>query len=310
VTAKKELIKINRHKNDNRHVGARIPLRDGMNFAFATAPKFGVRTQVTAVTSCREILCDRFGNSFRIDDEPKIDTEKMRLLVIGVLGADKEEHKEKLFSGKAALNLLESINKWPESKIATVNHEIYEDAWLITGPKEWISCPQMLSIATWILRLCAKYGPAETENLEDFKKWLDNIAEQRPRDSYGYVHSDISTDLEFIKDKLFTLIESYDEVFAPFSMESVWRIEDAYHNFGIESGFRTFLSSKPHTREARLAQKIFDDILIKKGFELTTSNKEEKKEEEEVEPTLQVETTVADSNFYTVDGTFTYALSA
>ena len=279
MTAKKELIKI----NGNQHTegqGTGVPVT-GMTFAFSTAPKSDVRTQVSTYTGCREILCDRFGNSFRMEDEIRVDTEKMRLLIIETPpGYVKlEDYKKRLFSGKAALNLLEGINKWTESKITTVNHEVYKDAWLITGPKEWISCPQMLSTATWILRLCTNYGPAKTESLESFKKWLDALAKQQPRDAYGYKHNDIATDLLIIKDKLFTLIENYDKVFGPFSMESVWRIENAYANFGIEGGFRTFLTSRPHTREARAAQKIFNDILVKEGLETIEGKEEEKAEE-------------------------------
>jgi hypothetical protein len=296
VTAKKELIKIKGNQGTLLGHRANVVV-NGMHFAFSTAPKSGVRTQVSMYTNCREILCDRFGNSFRMEDEIRVDTEKMRLLVIETPPqyVKLEDYKKRLFSGKAALNLLEGINKWPESKIATVNHEVYKDAWLITGPKEWISCPQMLSMATWVLRLCANFGPAETESLESFKEWLDALAEQQPKDVYGYTCADISTDLLTVKDKLFTLIENYDEVFGPFSMESVWRIEDSYANFGIESGFRTFLTSRPHTREARAAQKIFNDILIKEGFEAI--GKCEKEEKKEVESPDAPEEVVAEQSY-------------
>lgn len=217
-----------------------------MKFSFISSPADG-RRQISEMQGCRESVnyivlgaVSENGNSLYGSDSPPIDFDKMRLLIAHDPKGDLKDFKEKLFNGKAALNLLESINGWKHSVITTVNHEVYKNAWVLTGPKEWMSQPQLLSLLTWVLRLAAFSGPLNVDNFDAFEESLRTIRDTNHSPNRS---SDNTTYVNEFWDKMFILLKYYDKIFDHLKdMEDAWHEEGEYdYGFGSNSGFLTFV---------------------------------------------------------------------
>ena len=216
-----------------------------MNFAFIADPaKTGddkPRIQVTSNMTCREIVNEAVRQSIRSKighwtGPHQIDMDKLRLLfVYSPLMMD--EFKRRLFNGKAALNLLERIAGWEESKITTVKHGNYKNAWLITGPKQWMSQPQMLSLATWVLRLAAKAGPIDVENYDDFEAWLRKLSERAEDNS----DNDKGVFIKNFWDKVYLFVKYHDVIFKDMDIKTAWDA-GVSGSFGCYSGLLTFVN--------------------------------------------------------------------
>ncbi len=192
-------------------------------FSLVSAPKKG-RNQVMRFVSCKAFLHDatythvlgKGGNGYYTKGKnPPIDMEKLRLLVATGTG-DIEAFKEKLFAAKKVVNRIEKTAGWKPSKIVTIDHSrIKRDVWLITGPKEWIRSPQMLSMITLILRVCVRRGPVKARTKEDiekmFKKWGKG-----DRFSCGDTHY-----MKTSWDKLFLIAKHHDELFKDLSLTKI-----------------------------------------------------------------------------------------
>lgn len=219
-----------------------------INFAFVSSPATG-RKQASSTMTCREYVnrtaygcASGNGDTHHtpLVDQP-IDFERLRILVVhdpkGVDG-----FKTKLFNGKAIMNVLEKINKWKPSTITTVKHSVYENAWLLTGPAEWMSQPQLLSLATWVLRLAAVKGPIETKSFDALEANLSRLRGQGGS-------SDVSTYLENFWDKLYVLLKYHDKIWGPVDHKAAW-VNVSSGCFGVYSGLYTFVSGKPEYSKA------------------------------------------------------------
>jgi len=219
-----------------------------INFAFVSNPSDG-RRQASSTMTCREYVnrtawgaATTQGDSHHTpSSDPPVDFDRLRILVVhDPSGVD--TFKTKLFNGKACLNVLEKINKWKPSTITTVKHSVYDNAWLLTGPEEWMSQPQLLSLATWVLRLCATKGPIETKSFDALEANLSRL-----RGSGG--GSDVSTYLDNFWDKLYILLKYHNEIWNPLDHKAAW-IDVSSGSFGVYSGLYTFVCSKPEYSKA------------------------------------------------------------
>jgi len=144
--------------------------------------------QKAKFVTCREFLCDipravinnfEYGNHIHKVNY-NLDFNTFRLL-IGNNNRYKsfKNAKNKIFSGKRALNLLEEAAGWEQSIITTVKHEDYVDdsVWLLTGDKRWMMVPQMISLACLILRL-GYNEDLNTDSLDDLMKSFDCLAKK------------------------------------------------------------------------------------------------------------------------------------
>lgn len=157
-----------------------------LNFAFAgpeeTTKEDGtrVRTQVSKFVGCREILCKDFrayAHNFSVSSSQTktgnpADMNTLRLIItVAKSSMDKDDAKNRIFAGKRAINLFEAYGNFPsQSVITSVVHDNsnYKMCWLLTGPIEWVSTPQLLSFMTLLLR--ASYhlnGGLSTDSIED-----------------------------------------------------------------------------------------------------------------------------------------------
>lgn len=234
-----------------------------MNFAFVSNPADG-RRQVSASMTCREYVNRTVWGAYNGEDtgqhnpdsDPPFDFTRLRLLICYDKG-DLAEFKRKLFNGKAALNLYEAINGWKRSTITTVVHSAYKNAWLLTGPQEWLSQPQLLSLATWIMRLAAFKGPLNTESFDALEKSLYDI--QRGENNGS---SDTNTYCKKFWNRSYILVKYHKEIFQ-MDMNEAWSPHEG-NNFGIYSGFLSFCDkSAKYSNKVVAAQKRFSELCEK-----------------------------------------------
>lgn len=240
MTEKRKLPVVQKRRGDD---GASYGLTQGVYFAWVSSPEEG-RTQASAFCGCREYLNriphlslgKKKGSSLHDPEvDAPVDFNKFRLLITGP-GSD---NKSKLFSAKAKLNLLEELAGWEKSKISTVKHPLYNAVWLVTGPKEWMSTPQLVSLATFVLRFCTQHGPFNAGTYDDFEVEIHNYLKDHRTVSAA---SDIVYNLATYWDKMYVLMKHSREVFGGIDIDTAWDKNENVDNgvFGISSGIRSF----------------------------------------------------------------------
>jgi hypothetical protein len=236
-----------------------------MNFAFVSPPE--ERKQCTRATSCREYLAraalaSLYGNTvnhWSPNIGTPVDFNRLRLLMVQD-SPSIDAHKRRLFSGKAALNIIEAECGWDISRITTVVHPDYKNAWLLTGPKEWMEQPQLLSLMAWIMRLAAYAGPIVADNYDELETWIkdehDRASESGSTDRLVYTN--------LMWDKMYVLTKFKDEVFAGMGQKEAWP-DCNLSNFSVYSGFYTFASNSKisYSNHAEGAQKRFHELCKK-----------------------------------------------
>ena len=249
---KKKLIKIKSRKSESSSQYS----YSNMHFALIASP-VNERIQCNSLTMCRETINKQVHIARNVDknevaEKSLIDFEKLRLLIVQDKNHDDyEEFKTKLFSGKALLNRYEEEAGWKPSKIATVNHPRYRNAWLLTGPKEWMSQPQLLSIPPFFLRLMSVHGPLNVngtfQQAEASLKTLyteytiEKEKSKEKRDSFCF-YSDIGSYLGYLDD-LKLLILNTEEIFKSVELDDAWAQYKNKSEFGTLSGFLYFFTS-------------------------------------------------------------------
>lgn len=221
-----------------------------MNFAFVSNPENG-RIQCGRLMTCRENVNKAVANNMAADNtnsKEQIDFEKLRLLLVKSVKDNYDDFKMKLFSGKALLNRYEEKAGWEPSKITTVNHKCHKNAWLLTGPKEWMSQPQLLSIATIFMRIMSIHGPLNVDTFEgaedSLKKLYNDYTEAKrnikKNESFNY-YPDIENYLRYLDD-IKVLMTNSEEVFADVGLKKAWDAPDKVGSFSVQSGLLSFLN--------------------------------------------------------------------
>lgn len=234
----KKLIRVEGFKGGNDQYGS-----TGIRFALVKL-EGEVRKQVMDVAGCREYLNTATGSLIRNG----LDTAKLRLLLVKGLngGESVKDVRDKMFTGKRIINLLEEEAGWPLSKITTVKHSVHSNAWLLTAPAQWISQPQLLSACALILRAATNYGPFEVNSLEQVSKTFSRVQKEKPGASD--VHR-----LESCFRSLRVMVKNYDKIFGGIDIKKAW--PDGVDGFGVYSGISSFTTETVHySKEAALAQ--------------------------------------------------------
>lgn len=271
---KKRLIRINERKIDESNEDYSRP---AVNFAFVSSPATD-RTQCTGLVTCRETL-NNVGHLIKTktvcsyhnyEQDAPVDFEKLRLLIVKDPTRDDEhDFKIKLFSGKTLLNHYEKRAGWGLSKITTVKHPNYKNAWLLTGPKEWMSQPQLLSIATIFIRLMSIHGPLNMNGTfqqakDSLKELYDNYIESKKNEKIFNYYSDIEHYLVHL-DNIELLITNTEEVFSDISLDEAW-LADKNSCFSIYSGISSFFKTHlVYNKKIDIIQKNF--AVLKKSKE-------------------------------------------
>jgi hypothetical protein len=250
MTAKKQLVQI------KAFPGSSAPQYSlgSVNFAYVSSPATG-RVQITELMTCREYVIKKVWHAVNDYEQnknvPAFDLSKLRLLIAHD-PSNFDDFRRRLFNGKAALNLLEKFNDWSPSTITTVKHPHYKNAWLLTAPAEWMSQPQLLSIATWVLRLLSNDGPINTDNYDAFEAGLIQIKSKggSTSDNYSY--------LNVFWDKLYITMRYHKEIFGDISLSDAWPGVDTTDYLHINGGLQTFAEEHVgYTKNVETAQKRF-----------------------------------------------------
>jgi len=190
---KKKLIVV-----DDRNTSRQDPYgSNGMRFAFLSKLENGKRVQATGFMSCRDGVCSvvrghvkgSYDNgTYKFGIDAPIDMENLRLLMVKGSNHDKNkvdaEVRDKIFSGKAAVNLYEDFAGWKRSKITTVNHSSGgKQVWLMTGSGNWMKAPSLVSMVTLIMRLSSWYGPLKTDSLKQLENHWEELCKKNPSGS-------------------------------------------------------------------------------------------------------------------------------
>jgi hypothetical protein len=227
-----------------------------------------VRYRASVFTTCRELLCSSLralsdrknpdiassNASQKLED---FDFTHMRVILGTKVDNDKvaTNYKRRLFAGKRALNLLENYAGWsPRTVISSVISE--EDTskssryWMLTGPAEWITTPQMLSLAMLILRLAMfsnemKCGVDEI-NTESVEEMLDGLYEiTKPGADAMYVStrdSRFRTDSVYfneVRNLILPILENHGKLFHK-DLTKAWPLEKGWSGYG---GITTYIKS-------------------------------------------------------------------
>lgn len=247
---KKKLIRIKtREKN-----GLENYEHSQMHFAFISSSA-KERMQCTRPMICREtinkVACfSKNGKAMSVHNPAKdapVDFEKLRLLIIKTVKEDLADFKAKLFSGKALLNRYEEKAGWIPSKITTVKHPHYKNAWLLTGPKEWMSQPQLLSIATLFMRLMSIHGPLNMDSFQQaenslkilYNNYMNDKKVTETENTHFNYYQDIESYLKHIDD-INLLMTNVKKVFEGITLDKAWAYSENNVNFGVQSGILTF----------------------------------------------------------------------
>lgn len=222
-TAKKKLIRIEPVVGLYSSGVYNPALNSQMSFAFA-GPNERVedgikyREQVTKFYTCREQLCgiprhllhERLDKYVTVN---RVDMTRLRLLVACgdyTPGTGSGSLKDRIFSGKRVLNVLEEEAGWDKSIITTVKHTYFKDApniYLLTGPEQWMRVPQMVSLAVLLMRISYRMGSFDFETVADVQKTFKAIIKDE-----SFVSND-RTYLSETRKHMVTLMKNIDKVF-------------------------------------------------------------------------------------------------
>ncbi len=224
VPEQKKLLRVKGHTNDE----GGLYTNNNVQFALMSTPQGNKRVQATGFRTCRDWLHEAVRacifkndgyaginspNCYTYEDDPPIDLNKLRLLILKRDANDK--WKERLFIAKRIINHYEEMASWGEtSKITTVHHEKYKKkVWLITGPKEWMHTPNLLSMVTLIIRaVTVSNDPIKYKTNEEL---IDFWKEGHFQNDNVYIRNSY--------EKFPTLMRRYSEIFT-------LPIEKAYPN--------------------------------------------------------------------------------
>jgi hypothetical protein len=245
---------------------------------------FEIRQRATQFTTCRELLCCAMramahpgkpgtASSCANSEIKDFDFEKLRLLLATNVQDDKNVNtfKRRLFAGKRALNLLEEYAGWEKSVITTVVNKDTSDKrgcyWMLTGPGEWAKVPQLLSLATLILRMAIFSGSyndedLDTESLESMLGYLKNFTETGTTKSpHTTRESRLYYDLGHLKEvqpHILAILKNHKKLF-------FWDIKKDYPENGSEwNGYGGINSYVKCSTGSKTLTSKFKKIVLKK----------------------------------------------
>jgi len=188
---------------------------DDVCFSLCSSPATG-RKQILGWQSCKAYIHDAataeatgdkdWGGNYTKGHDPPIDMEKLRLL-IGTANIEDKEFKERLYGGKKILNLIEKAAGWDKSKIAPVEIVVasYEcDVYLITGPKQWMASPHMISMVTMIIRQACRSDPGIAKDEKSATKLFEQWSNSHHEDAEYFFAA---------WDKIFFIAKNFDKIF-------------------------------------------------------------------------------------------------
>ena len=198
---------------------------DTIAFSLSPNPKRHKRILTIPWATCRDHVSDAViaetngkSNWNRREEVPPFDMNKLRLIV-----GTWKENKPYVLAAKKILNVYEAAAGFKDRSIITdiavarAGNDI--GTWLITGPKEWMKCTQLISMCTLILRVCKNAGmKKDVKNLNEVEDIWANI---KPGGS-AYKRVDFTSMLPFCWPKWRVLMENFNEIFKGFGPKTLY----------------------------------------------------------------------------------------
>jgi hypothetical protein len=190
--------------------------------------------------------------------DKRLDINKLRLLICSntssvydreenLISIDQDELKERIFCAKRIINVYESHLDWPKTKVMKAvckddnakNQKLH--CWYVSGPKNWMRNPHLLSLLTITFRLTIRYGTFDFKTLEDIEKGFK---------SYSFNKNNHYTTDKLIAGELgrhiVKLINRYEEIFKDLNEEELYHINlngKSLNNFHGSGGILSFFSA-------------------------------------------------------------------
>lgn len=221
------------------------------------------RKQVLPAYTCREQFCG--GIKDKVQNVPgTLDFERTRLLIVQDPN-DFKMFRDKLFTGKRMINAYEREAGWtPLSKITTVKHSSYNNAWLLTGPGEWMKAPQLMSALTFFLRLASVYGPFEADTVAQAEGTMKRLLKESKEGKFQSKTNDLAQFLPNIWDSLKLVICEHEKIFGKAEPRKTWFSKEGF-GFGYSSGILNFVTNGPdYSSEVVAARRRFLELRKKK----------------------------------------------
>jgi hypothetical protein len=164
-----------------------------MYFCMASAKtgvegKYNYRKLLTNFTTCRESLVHTLRNRMITENvELPVDYDNLRLVAsFSNRSVKVDETKELVFYAKQVLNMMETEAGWENSVITTAKYIGNDNnlCFLLTGSKNWMASPQLISMYALILRSVYTYiknidkeqVERELNSIEDVRRLFNKIS--------------------------------------------------------------------------------------------------------------------------------------
>jgi hypothetical protein len=225
--------KIIEHKNDAASPYSPVSTGD-IAFCLVSSPTDG-RRNVMSVMTCRDYLNDAMLKSIQPSydfsyyrGEIPIDWNRLRLgIFFNKNKADIEEIHEKLLFAKKIINIYERIGKFSRnSTIIKADYAGKAEAWLVSGPKEWMKSSHLVSMVTLIFRMVHRvnlsYGKNKINNIKDIHDFFSEIRNQKTALGGDYYHSERFAMFEMFMRKYQQFFDLPQKVLFPKGFEYSW----------------------------------------------------------------------------------------
>lgn len=248
---------------------------DGTRIRFGlVAKKDKKRVQIKSLSDCRDYI-----NDFIIESVDKVlrnnenkdkyyfrsigipaDLKKLRLLIQKQPNSeDYEEVKQSLLDAKRIINMYEELGKFSSrSVLASVEHTIHKNVWLLTGPEEWMKSSHLVSMVTLIFRIVSN-------NSEEFRglNTLDQVEKKFLSIRHSY-DTDLVKYLPASWPKFRMYMEEYDTLFRSKSFD-FWNPADCIHEWHSSGGIYSLSTFSTNNKNI--------NDLVKETWEKWSKNK-------------------------------------
>jgi hypothetical protein len=126
-----------------------------------------------------------------------------------------------------------------------------------------MSQPQLLSLATWIIRVVTSCGPINVDSYDAVEESLRVMAAKAKEVDHLRI-TDVATFAKTFWNNMYIILKYRNEIFEGIDLKKAWSAteeESPATHFSVYSGFYSFITNPPkYTKEVAAAQKVFNTL--------------------------------------------------
>lgn len=236
-------------------------------FSIVSTPANGLR-QCFKLLTCRDYVHEavrasvhndtRLSHHHDPESDPPVNMNKLRLLVVnGKPGIDYKTFTRGISDVVKTLNFYGSVAGFKGKVFALPAdvEKVYSKAYLLVGPKEWISSPYLLSMVTLLVRISVVFGPIDFEDNDALEQKYEDILSEygneyianADEDAYGFIDRMMGPpDMQYLKicrKKFHLLMKNHERLFVnPISMAYPPPMPFFRHEFHSRGGITSLCS--------------------------------------------------------------------